>query len=204
MKNSTFRRIAGYLISGIIIIVPIAIVFYIVYKVLVLLSLPVKSLFLSENSWVIPGTEISPLGILLLLGFMVAAGWAATKLINEPIKEQFDKWLEKIPLYKSVTDIVNAFVGSKKKFNKPVLVRVSREQDIEVIGFITDEDLRELGDDHQGQIGVYVPMSYSFSGHLIIVPRENVRAVDRNSVDVMKYIVSGGIVELDNDENDKK
>lgn len=135
---------------------------------------------------------------------MVAAGWAATKLINEPIKEQFDKWLEKIPLYKSVTDIVNAFVGSKKKFNKPVLVRVSREQDIEVIGFITDEDLRELGDDHQGQIGVYVPMSYSFSGHLIIVPRENVRAVDRNSVDVMKYIVSGGIVELDNDENDKK
>lgn len=120
------------------------------------------------------------------------------------MRQQFDKWLEKIPLYKSVTDIVNAFVGSKKKFNRPVLVQISKEQDLEVIGFITDEDLSELADDHGGKIGVYFPMSYSFSGHLVIVPRNNVRPIDRNSVDVMKYIVSGGIVELDAEEDDKK
>lgn len=204
MNNNILRRIIGYLINGIIIIIPIAIVVYIIYKVLVLLSFPVKSLLLSEDSWVIPGTEISPLGIIILLGFLVFAGWAASKLITEPLKERFDKWLEKIPLYKSVTDIVNAFVGSKKKFNRPVLVQISKEQDLEVIGFITDEDLSELADDHGGKIGVYFPMSYSFSGHLVIVPRSNVRAIDRNSVDVMKYIVSGGIVELDNEEDDKK
>jgi uncharacterized membrane protein len=42
-----------------------------------------------------------------------------------------------------------------------------------------------------------MPMSYSFSGHLVVVPRRNVKKIDRSSVDIMKYVVSGGIVEID-------
>jgi uncharacterized membrane protein len=82
-------------------------------------------------------------------------------------------------------------------FNKPVLVKLNPASEVEMIGFVTDEDLKELGDDQEGKIGVYMPMSYSFSGHLVVVPRRNVKKIDRSSVDIMKYVVSGGIVEID-------
>lgn len=75
--------------------------------------------------------------------------------------------------------------------------------DLEMIGFVTDEDLSELGDSAElkGKVAVYFPMSYSFAGHMMIVPKSNIQPVDRNAVDIMKYIVSGGVVELDHEEN---
>ena len=85
-----------------------------------------------------------------------------------------------------------------------MLVKTAEGSNVEVIGFVTDDDLAELGDlDTKGKIAVYVPMSYSFSGHLIIVPKTSVTVVDRNAVEVMKYIVSGGIVEIESNEEHK-
>lgn len=203
MEKNILRKLGGFFLNGVLIIVPIAAVVYIIYKVLELLSTPVLSLMYNERELAVTGQKISPLAILLLLLFILIMGYIGTKLINEPIKKRISQYVEKIPLYKSITDIINALVGSKKRFNKPVLVKLNQEQDIEVIGFITDEDLNELADDIEGKIGVYLPMSFSFSGHLVIVPRKNVKIVDRNSVDVMKYLVSGGIVDLDSPGDDK-
>jgi uncharacterized membrane protein len=203
MEKNILRKLGGFFLNGVLIIVPIAAVLYIIYKVLELLSTPVLSLMYNERELAVTGQKISPLAILLLLLFILIMGYVGTKLINEPIKKRISQYVEKIPLYKSITDIINALVGSKKRFNKPVLVKLNQEQDIEVIGFITDEDLNELADDIEGKIGVYLPMSFSFSGHLVIVPRKNVKIVDRNSVDVMKYLVSGGIVDLDSPGDDK-
>ncbi|MFY7707367.1 MAG: DUF502 domain-containing protein [Flavobacteriales bacterium] len=203
MEKNILRKLGGFFLNGVLIIVPIAAVLYIIYKVLELLSTPVLSLMYNERELAVTGEKISPLAILLLLLFILIMGYIGTKLINEPIKKRISQYVEKIPLYKSITDIINALVGSKKRFNKPVLVKLNQEQDIEVIGFITDEDLNELADDIEGKIGVYLPMSFSFSGHLVIVPRKNVKIVDRNSVAVMKYLVSGGIVDIDSPTDDK-
>jgi len=203
MEKNILRKLGGFFLNGVLIIVPIAAVMYIIYKVLELLSTPVLSLMYNERELAVTGQKISPLAILLLLLFILIMGYIGTKLINEPIKKRISQYVERIPLYKSITDIINALVGSKKRFNKPVLVKLNQEQDIEVIGFITDEDLNELADDIEGKIGVYLPMSFSFSGHLVIVPRRNVKLVDRNSVDVMKYVVSGGIVDIDSPTDDK-
>jgi uncharacterized membrane protein len=203
MEKNILRKLGGFFLNGVLIIVPIAAVLYIIYKVLELLSTPVLSLMYNERELAVTGEKISPLAILLLLLFILIMGYIGTKLINEPIKKRISQYVEKIPLYKSITDIINALVGSKKRFNKPVLVKLNQEQDIEVIGFITDEDLKELADDIEGKIGVYLPMSFSFSGHLVIVPRKNVKIVDRNSVAVMKYLVSGGIVDIDSPTDDK-
>jgi uncharacterized membrane protein len=203
MEKNLLRKLGGFFLNGVLIIVPIAAVVYIIYKVLELLSTPFLTLMYNERELAVTGQKISPLAILSLLLFILVLGYIGTKLINEPIKKRISQYVEKIPLYKSITDIINALVGSKKRFNKPVLVKLNQEQDIEVIGFITDEDLNELADDIEGKIGVYLPMSFSFSGHLVIVPKRNVKVVDRNSVDVMKYIVSGGIVDLENSTDDK-
>jgi uncharacterized membrane protein len=194
------RKLIGYILNGVLVTVPIVIVVYIIYKVLVILSIPVNTIMESDmtaSEKELVGHDISPLGILILLFVLLAIGFLWAKLISEPLKVRMAKWLDKIPMYKSIRDLMNAFVGSKKMFNKPVLVKLNSASEVEMIGFVTDEDLKELGDDQEGKIGVYMPMSYSFSGHLVVVPRRNVKKIDRSSVDIMKYVVSGGIVEID-------
>ncbi|MFM1998363.1 MAG: hypothetical protein RL204_310 [Bacteroidota bacterium] len=198
------RKLAGYILNGVLVTVPIAIVVYMIYKILVLLSIPVTTIMesdLTAREKELVGQEISPIGILILLVVLFLIGFLWAKLISEPLKVRLAKWLDKIPMYKSIRDLMNAFVGSKKMFNKPVLVKLNAESEVEMIGFITDEDLKELGDDQVGKIGVYLPMSYSFSGHLVVVPRRNVKKIDRSSVDIMKYIVSGGIVEIETSDD---
>lgn len=195
MKHSITRKLFAYLINGLLLALPMYITGYVLYTVFTSLDqiLPIEHKY--------PG-----LGILILVVALVVLGFLGAKIINEQIRNRFLKFLDRIPfiktIYKSITDMLGAFVGNKKRFNKPVLVRLSKDNDVEVIGFVTDEDLQEIGEAHEGKVGVYIPMSYSFSGHLIIVPRTNVKLISGNSLELMKYVVSGGVVEFEPEKNE--
>ncbi len=196
MLRKVFTRLVQYILNGLLLTLPIFITVYVIYRLFHWLDklLPIEHRY--------PG-----MGILMLITFLALFGWLGARFINETIRFWFNKFLDRIPLiktiYKSVTDLLGAFVGQKKSFNRPVLVKLSKENDIEVIGFITDDDLHELGN-IKNKVGVYLPMSYSFAGHLVIVPVENVNPIDKSSVDVMKYIVSGGVVDIEGEHHDKK
>ena len=98
-------------------------------------------------------------------------------------------------IYSPIKDFTNAFVGNKKRFNKPVLVLTNPAAEIEEIGFITQEDLKDF---HiTDKVSVYLPMSYSLSGRLIIVPIKNVKPLRADAADTMKFVVSGGVTEKD-------
>ena len=80
-------------------------------------------------------------------------------------------------------------------------MKISKDSDLQKIGFITDANLTQLGD-IRGKVAVYFPHSYAFSGNLFIVPIENIKPLDKNPADVIKYIVSGGVSDMD--ENDEE
>jgi uncharacterized membrane protein len=82
-------------------------------------------------------------------------------------------------------------VGDKKKFNKPVLVKASKESSIEILGFITEENLELLGE--KNKVAVYIPQAYNFAGNLIIVPSSDVKLVDAGAKEIMTFILSGGL-----------
>ena len=84
---------------------------------------------------------------------------------------------------------MTSFMGEKKKFNKPVLVKV--ESSLYKPGFVTSSDLKEIG--LPGKVSVYLPHSYNFSGNVFITDKKNVIPLKNSSSEVMKYIVSGGI-----------
>ena len=92
---------------------------------------------------------------------------------------------------------MNTFVGNKKGFNQPVLIKLYEKSTIERIGFITNEDLKNLGI-KDGKVLVYLPHSYAFSGQLYIVDRSYITKIDSPSSEIMKLIVSGGVTEIDN------
>ena len=109
--------------------------------------------------------------------------------------ESTDRALKRLPLvkliYTSIKDLINAFMGDKKSFNRPVAVTVNPATGLKTLGFITRDGLHALG--MPLHVAVYFPQSYNFAGYLAVVPREHVETLDVNSAELMTFIISGGI-----------
>jgi uncharacterized membrane protein len=190
IRQRLWRMLLGYFLRGLLLIVPIAVLLVVLWKALAWLDT------------IIP-YEIPGLGILTLLAGVTLIGWLGSTVLYQPIAEIGNEVLQRIPFLKSIydalKDIVEAFVGNKRKFDRPVLVRLTQGSDLEKLGFVTQEDLSLLG--VQGnKVAVYLPHSFAWSGNLYIVPAANVTPIDARAGDVMKFIVSGGVAEVDEDQ----
>ena len=184
------KKLVNYLLQGLLYIAPLGITAYIIYGVFTFMDGLLQELLVKFFDTKIPG-----LGFLTLILFLILVGFLGRTLIAQPIKLLFRNIIDRIPLLKFIygafNDLFSAFVGKEKKFSKPVLVKVNLNSDLEKLGFVTEENLELL--DEKDKVAVYFPHSYNFSGELFIVPRANIKPVDINSSDVMKFIVSAGL-----------
>lgn len=198
MSNSNFKRISKrifkYFLEGLVLIAPISITIYALFKIFEILD--------GILHFKIPG-----LGLLVILVVITLIGIIGSTIIAKPILSYYNKLLEKIPIikivYTSIKDLMSAFVGQKKKFTEPVLVKISSDSTLEKLGFVTQKDLSVLGIE-KGKVAVYFPHSYNFSGNLVIVSSENIKPVNGSPTDIMKFIISGGVTELKEDKVSEK
>lgn len=134
------------------------------------------------------------LGIVVLTIFLL--GLLANNVVGRRLFEWLERGLKGVPVvkivYGSLKDLLGAFVGDKRSFDKPVMVRVSEE--LRVFGFVTCDHF----DDARlaGHVAVYLPQSYNFAGNLMIVREERVESVDAESAQFMAFIVSGGVATM--------
>ena len=143
------------------------------------------------------------LGFVLVILVVMAVGSISSTFIVSRLVQMFDNILERTPgvkiIYSTVKDFLEAFAGNKRKFDRAVLVSIEAP-DVYRIGFITHEELSEFG--LREHIAVYVPHSYAFSGVLYLVKRERVKVLsDVPSSDAMKFVVSGGVTEIDEEDH---
>lgn len=190
MKN--FLR---HFVQGLVVLVPGALTIFILYKAFGW----VRGLFSDLDVIVHPYADpFIFLGLIIAVVFLV--GFFASNVITRFFLEEAGKLIEKIPfikhIYSPVKDFTSAFIGNKKRFDRPVLVQTNVEANIREIGFVTNDDLNEFGLGKEF-VAVYLPMSYAISGRLLIVPRENVKPLDIPAAEAMKFIVSGGVSEVD-------
>ena len=189
------KRILRYFIQGLVITVPLGITILIITKIFFW----IEGWF--EDLDVIVHPAADPFIVIgIVFAFIVLAGIFASNVVAQLLISESGKLIEKIPvirhIYSPVKDFTGAFLGNKKRFNNPVLVTTNKEANVREIGFITDDDLHEIGLGPE-YIAVYLPASYSIAGRLLIVPRTNVSPMDANAGDVMKFVVSGGVAEVD-------
>jgi uncharacterized membrane protein len=176
------KRLANYFFQGLIYLAPIALTLWIFVTVFLaidgLLRLPV------------PGV-----GFVILIVFVTFCGWLLSKYLANRLLMMFENLMDRLPFAKlmhgSLKDLMSAFVGEKRKFKHPVAVELIPASGVRVLGFVTREDLGEMG--MSGQVAVYLPQAYNFAGQLIIVPRERIQSLEVDSADVMTMIVSGGV-----------
>lgn len=197
------KKLLNYFLNGLLLSVPLVVVLYVVYQLFIFMDdliLPFLNSGREPEDYRFRG-----FGFVILIALLTTVGYFGNTLIAKPIKRSINRLIDRVPLlktiYNAVADLLSAFVGKKKRFNQPVLVKISKDSDLQKIGFITDANLTQLGD-IRGKVAVYFPHSYAFSGNLFIVPIENIKPLDKNPADVIKYIVSGGVSDMD--ENDEE
>lgn len=180
--RSPARRLAGWFVRGLLVTAPTALTIYICWLVI---------------RWVdgLVGISIPGVGILVALVAITLIGAAASTYLTRSLVGALDGLLERVPfvrlLYSSSKDLLNAFVGDKRRFTKAVRVALSEDGAVAALGFVTAEDLDQLG--LPGQVAVYLPQSYNFAGNLVVVPAARVTPLPADSAEVMAFIVSGGV-----------
>jgi len=176
------RRLINYFLRGLVVVVPVGVTVWVCYKI-----------FHAIDDLL--GFRIAGSGFVIMLVLVTLIGFLASTIVARIIGGAFDQLLARLPfvnlLYSSTKDMLNAFVGEKRRFDKPVLVSLTEDGSVKVFGFLTAESLAALG--VADSAAVYVPTSYSVAGHVIVVPASRVTRVDADPATVMAYIVSGGV-----------
>ena len=194
------KKLTRYFLQGLLYVAPIGLTFYVIYWLFVFTDGLLQSFFKELLGIRVPG-----LGILVIIIVLILLGLIGQTIIAKPFKLFLSNVIFKIPvlklIYSSLKDFFSALVGKEKKFNKPVKVKVNKYDNILRIGFLTNENLKGLG--AEDYVAVYFPFSYTFTGETFLVPREFVEPVDIPPAEVIKFLLAGGVVEIESSKTGK-
>ncbi|MCK9411300.1 MAG: DUF502 domain-containing protein [Prolixibacteraceae bacterium] len=188
------KRLGTYFLQGLLLIAPLAATVYIVFLLFQLTDGLLSTYLEKYFQLSVPG-----LGILIIVVLLVFLGIIGETIFARPVKLLINRILNRTPIlrliYTSFKDLFSAFVGKEKKFHRPVVVLVDEQNDIWRMGFLTNDKMDEMG--MEGKAAVYFPLSYNISGILYIVPAKRIKPLNISPAEAMKFILSGGVSEMD-------
>ncbi len=176
------RRLIQYFVRGLVVTTPVALTLWICWWAVTSLDSLLPLGF--------PGA-----GLLLTIVVITLVGALASNFVTRGVLHEVERVLEGVPfvrlVYTSTKDLINAFVGERRRFNRPVRVRLDDTLDVWYLGFVTADSLENLG--MPGHVAVYMPWSYSFAGRVALVPADHVLPLAADAADMLAFIISGGV-----------
>lgn len=193
MKNS----LKNYLIAGLIIIVPIAVTFWITYSLLLKLDE-----FFAFEAWL--GVSIPGLGLVLALLLILIVGFLGKNVLGNWLVDQIAAVVDRIPfvgaIYGSLRQIMNSVMSTNgEKLGRAVLVEFPRSESWS-IGFVTTKDVPPVlkRQFQKKMVCVFVPTTPNpTSGFFFLAPEENVKYLDVSTDEAFKMVVSLGLASKD-------
>ena len=189
-----------YFITGLLILVPLAITVWVLNLIIGTMD---QSLLLLPESWrpeALVGFHIPGLGTILTLLIIFITGLATRNFIGRQVVSLWEGLLTRIPVVKSIYSSVKQvsdtlFSSSGNAFRKAVLVQYPR-QGSWTIAFLTGVPGGEVKNHLQGDyVSLYVPTTPNpTSGFFLMVPRADTVELDMSVDEALKYIVSMGVV----------
>jgi uncharacterized membrane protein len=175
-------HLVKYFFRGLIVFVPAAFALFVLWTVLVKVD-------------GILGIRFPGAGFVTTVAFVTLVGFLASNFVTRRFFEFLDRVFTRAPfvklVYGAARDIVSAFVGERRSFDRPVAVSLGGPEAPKLLGFATRDSLSGIGLD--GHVAVYVPQSYAFAGLVLLVPRAQVASLEAPSAETMAFIVSGGV-----------
>lgn len=179
------KRLLGYFLRGLVLTVPLVVTVWVSFTV-----------FTKVDGWL--GISIPGVGFVTTIALITLVGALGSSILTRGAVSMLEDVLNKLPfvrlLYTATKDLLSAFVGEKKRFDKPVLVALGEGDSPRMLGFITQPALARLGLD--AHVAVYCPHSYNFSGQLLLIHAHRVTPLTADSAEFMAFVVSGGVTDL--------
>ncbi|MCK8826984.1 DUF502 domain-containing protein [Natroniella acetigena] len=189
------KEIRNYLITGLIILLPLLTTVYIILTIVNL----VDGIF-SPLIRLIIGREIYGLGFIITFVIILGVGIVATNVLGKKMISVGERLLTKIPIvrniYLTTQQILDALLLKKKTdFRKVVLVEYPKEG-VYQLGFLTYEGKGEVQNkSNKNVVNVFIPTTPNpTSGMLILVADEDLTYLDMTIEEGLKWVISGGTI----------
>lgn len=189
------KNLRNYLITGLIILLPLVVTIYIVTGIF-----SAVDGFLRPVIELVIGRSVYGLGFILTIAVILGVGIVGTNVLGKRLIEVGEKFLTKIPLvkdiYVTVQQIINAlFLKNKTAFRKVVVIEYPRKG-LYQVGFLTSDGVGEVQQKTDEEVvNVFVPTTPNpTSGKLVLVPHNEITYLDMTVEEGLKFIISGGTV----------
>ena len=212
-ENRAFMKLGAklraYFFTGILVTAPVAMTFYVAYKIILWVDTGVNKLlppqlrsYYDTLPFTIPG-----LGIIVLIVAMTFVGMFAAGFIGKFFIRLGDWIVKRIPListvYSLLKKVFETFLSDKTSaFSKVVLLEYPRKG-IWILGLVstdTEGEVKEIL--KQEMVNVFVPTTPNpTSGFLIFMPKQDLIYLDMSVEEALKFIISGGIVSPEEAKN---
>ena len=175
-------RLLNYFFRGLIVLAPAVVTIYVFWLIIS-----------AVDQWM--GLGVPGAGIAVTVVLITLFGFLASTVLARWFVALMDSTFNRLPLvrlvYSSTKDLLDAFVGEKRRFDRPVVVSVHTDGVEKAFGFVTQETMERFGlADH---VTVYLPFSYTFTGVIRIFPKASVKPLSTDSAELMAFVVSGGV-----------
>ena len=190
VTETTMKRLQQFvittLIGGFVVLLPIVIV-VLVGKVLIQFVDKAVTPLTNLVEWEIPGVLLDLIAMVAIILFCFLVGLFIRTRMGMSVFRYIEKeWLELIPVYSTIRDIVQQFSGAKKTPFKQVVVLDPFGTGTEMTGFVTDE--------HDEHCTVFVPTAPNpTNGFIFHIRKDKLRWLNKKTEDAMRTVVGMGV-----------
>jgi uncharacterized membrane protein len=150
--------------------------------------------------WLIPDEYYrTGMGLVLAIAAIFLIGLLMHAVIFRQVFGWGERLLLEIPLVRSVygalKDMFGLFAGQEEDQALQVVSVTLPGTGMRALGFVSRTDFSGLpeGIGRDGEVAVYLPMSYQIGGYTLFIPREQAQPVDMSREDAMKFILTAGL-----------
>ncbi len=191
---SIVAKLRNYFITGIVVLVPIGITFYLI-KFFISVSPKLIPSNINPNNYLpfsIPGLEI-----LLSVIFITIIGGLSLSFIGKKILQLFNDLLKKIPILRTIYSAIGQMaetLAPKRKSKKSVVLVEYPRKGSWAVGFATKDNKGEITKKiNKSLVNVFVPTTPNpTSGFLLMFPKDEIIYLDMNFEEASKFIISAG------------
>ena len=191
---SIIAKLRNYFITGVVVLVPIGITFYLT-KFFITISPKLLPSNINPNNYLpfsVPGLEI-----LLSIVFITIIGGLSLSFIGKKILQLFNDLLKKIPILRTIYSAIGQMaetLAPKRKSKKSVVLIEYPRRGSWAVGFATKDNKGEISKrTNKPMVNVFVPTTPNpTSGFLLMFPKDEVIYLDMNFEEASKFIISAG------------
>lgn len=203
-KPSVLGRLRSSFLTGIVVILPIALTIWLIWTMIGWVDgfvLPLIPNTIQPEKYI--GINLRGVGLIIFLVFTILVGWIAKGLLGRSLIRWAEGLVNRMPVVRSIYSGVKQIAEtvfaqqSERSFENACLIEYPR-RGIWAIGFISIPAKGEVAactSSTSPLIGVFVPTTPNpTSGFLLYFPKDDVIELEMAVEDAAKLVISAGLV----------